>query len=140
MRFLVDTNVLSELRKHHRGDANVARWAASQRRQDLYTSVLVLGEIRLGVERARRRDPDKALVLERWLNVVRQAFEGRILPVDGRVAEEWGRLNAPRPLPVVDGLLAATARVHELVVATRNVADLAASGVPTMNPFEAPEG
>ncbi len=140
MRFLVDTNVLSELRKRHLGDANVARWAASQRSQDLYTSVLVLGEIRLGVERARRRDPDKALLLERWLKVVRQAFEGRILAVDGRVAEEWGRLNAPRPLPVVDGLLAATARVHEMVVATRNVADLAASGVPTMTPFEAPEG
>jgi predicted nucleic acid-binding protein len=139
VRFLVDTNVLSEIRKRHRGDANVVRWAASQRRQDLYTSVLVLGEIRLGVERARRRDPDKALVLERWLHVVRQAFEGRILSVDGRVAEEWGRLNTPRTLPVVDGLLAATAKVHELVVATRNVADLAASGVPTMNPFEAPD-
>lgn len=137
MRFLVDTNVLSELRKGRRCDANVARWATAHPTEDLFTSVLVLGEIRQGIERARRRDADKALVLERWLDTVRLAFEARILPVDQAVAEEWGRINVPDPIPVIDGLLAATAKVNGLTLATRNVADLPRTGARVLNPFEA---
>ncbi len=137
MRFLVDTNVLSELRKGRRCHPNVARWAASHPTEDLCTSVLVLGEIRQGVERARRRDAKKALVLERWLDAVKLAFDGRILPIDQAVAEEWGRTGVPDPIPVIDGLLAATARVNGLTLATRNVADLARAGASVFNPFEA---
>ena len=137
MRFLVDTNVLSELRKGRRCHPNVARWATSHPTEDLFTSVLVLGEIRQGVERARRRDADKALVLERWLDAVKLAFDGRILPIDQAVAEEWGRTGVPDPIPVIDGLLAATARVNGLTLATRNVADLARAGATVIDPFEA---
>ena len=140
MRFLVDTNVLSELRKGRRCNPGVARWAASQPTETLFTSVLVLGEIRRGVERARRRDADKALVLERWLNAVRLAFEGRILPVDQAVAEEWGRMGVPDPLPVIDGLLAATAKANGLTLATRDTANLDRRGVRVLNPFDAANG
>ena len=137
MRFLVDTNVLSELRKRRRCHPNVARWVAAIPTEDLYTSVLVLGEIRRGVERARRHDPNQALVLERWLGTVRLTFEGRILPIDDVISEEWGRLNVPDPIPAVDGLLAATARVHGLTVATRNIGDVARTGVQVLDPFHA---
>ncbi len=136
MRFLLDTNVLSELRKGRRCHPNVARWATSHPTEGLFTSVLVLGEIRQGIERARRRDAAKALVLDRWLETVRLAFEGRILPIDQAVAEEWGRMGAPDPIPVIDGLLAATAGVNGLTLATRNIADLARTGARVINPFE----
>ena len=137
MRFLVDTNVLSELRKGRRCHPNVARWATSHPTGELFTSVLVLGEIRHGIEHARRGDADRALVLDRWLESVRRAFEGRILPIDQAVAEEWGRMGVPDPIPVVDGLLAATARINGLTLATRNVADLARTGASVIDPFEA---
>ncbi len=139
MRFLVDTNVLSELRKGRRCNPSVARWAMSHPTEDHFTSVLVLGEIRHGIERARRSDADKALVLERGLESVRLAFEGRILPIDRAVAEEWGRMGVPDPIPVVDGLLAATAGINGLTLATRNVADLARTGASVIDPFEAAE-
>ena len=137
MRFLVDTNVLSELRKKRRCHPNVARWAAATPAENLYTSVLVLGEIRQGIERARRHDPDQALVLDLWFRTVRSTFEGRILSIDDAAGEEWGRLNVPDPIPIIDGLLAATARVHGLTVATRNVGDLARTGVEVFDPFNA---
>ena len=115
----------------------MARWATSHPTEGLFTSVLVLGEIRQGIERARRRDAAKALVLDRWLESVRLAFEGRILPIDQAVAEEWGRTGAPDPIPVIDGLLATTAKVNGLTLATRNIADLARTGAHVFNPFEA---
>ena len=110
-------------------------WFAGLAEDDLYLSVLTIGEIRKGIERVRLRDWRAAASLERWLHEVIDAHRDRILPVDEAVAEEWGRLNVPDPLPVVDGLLAATAAVHGLVLATRNVKDLRRTGVALLNPF-----
>lgn len=137
MSFLIDTNIISEVRKQHRCDANVARWFASIDASELYLSALVLGEIRRGIEKCRSRDAVKASALASWLNEVRVAFEGRILPVDAAVAEEWGRISAARSLPVVDGLLAATAKVAGLTLVTRNLADVAGLGVSVLDPFVA---
>ncbi len=92
----------------------------------LYISVLALGEIRQGVERLRRRDPLQAEVIGSWLAILRQRYRERILPISGDVADEWGRLNVPDPLPVVDGLLAATAKVRGWTLVTRNTAPRAA--------------
>ncbi|MCP5366776.1 MAG: type II toxin-antitoxin system VapC family toxin [Hyphomicrobiales bacterium] len=136
MTYLIDTNVISEVRKGRRCDARVAAWYDSLGDADLFLSVLVLGEIRRGVERIRRRDPAQARALEDWLAAVRAAFGDRVLPVDGAVAEEWGRMGAARPVSTVDGLLAATAKVHGLTLATRNTADVAGLGADVLNPFE----
>jgi predicted nucleic acid-binding protein len=99
-------------------------------------SVLVLGEIRQGIERLRRRDPEQAAGYESWLNDLRERFSGHVLDVTVDVAEEWGRLNVPDPIGTVDGLLAATARVHGFTLVTRNKADLERTGVPLLDPFE----
>jgi toxin FitB len=139
MSYLVDTNILSEVRKGERCDQNVAEWWATLADEDLYLSVIVLGEVRKGIERVRPRDPAQAEAIDRWLTVVRSEFEGRILPVDQAVADEWGRMNAPRPLPILDGLLAATAKVNGLTLATRNVSDVGGTGVRFVNPFESSE-
>jgi len=98
--------------------------------------VLVLGEIRRGIELLRPRDAARARELARWFDQVRVAFEGRILAIDAAVADEWGRLSAAVPVPVVDGFMAATAMVHGLVLATRNVRDVSRTGARVMNPFE----
>jgi predicted nucleic acid-binding protein len=137
LSFLIDTNVISEVRKGARCDANVAAWYAAIEDDDLYLSVLVLGEIRRGIERARAGEPAKVRALEQWLSVVSRSFGNRILPVDQRVAEEWGRIRAKRSAPVIDALLAATARVYDLTLATRNTADVAGLGAEVVNPFEA---
>ena len=134
MSFLLDTNVLSEIRKRS-PDPNVAAWFASVRADDLFLSVLVVGEIRQGIERLARRDARQAAVYERWLDQLMGVYSDRIAPVTTEVAEIWGRLNVPDPLPVVDGLLAATALVHGWTMVTRNTADLAGTGVPLLNPF-----
>jgi predicted nucleic acid-binding protein len=134
--YLIDTNVISELRKGARADLRVVDWFAGLAEDDLYLSVLTVGEIRKGIERIRLRDRRAAASLERWLHEVIDAHRDRILPIDQMVAEEWGRLNVPDPLPVVDGLLAATAAVHGLVLATRNVKNLLRTGVSLLNPFE----
>ena len=118
-------------------DRNVVAWFESLDADDLYLSVLVVGEIRRGIERIRRRDPKSAQALDRWLSALSAGFEDRILPVDRSVAEEWGRTNVPDPLPVLDALMAATAKVHGLVLATRNVKDVGSTGVRTLNPFVA---
>ena len=136
MKWLLDTNVLSEVRKGRRCHPAVASWIESADAEDLATSVLVVGEIRRGIERLRPKDVAQARVLEKWLERVRVEFAGRILDVDERVAEEWGRLNVPSPVPVVDGLLAATAKIHGLTLATRNVTEVARTGAWVMNPFD----
>ncbi|MSP75128.1 MAG: type II toxin-antitoxin system VapC family toxin [Rhodospirillaceae bacterium] len=135
MSFLIDTNVISEVRKGRRCNANVATWYASIDDGDLQLSVLVLGEIRKGIELARPRDPSKAEALETWLASVDVAFEGRILPIDRAVAEEWGRMSGQRPVSTVDGLLAATAKVHRLTLVTRNERDVMGLGAKVLNPF-----
>jgi predicted nucleic acid-binding protein len=136
--FLLDTNVISELIKA-KPDVNVVRWIEETDESILFLSVLALGEIRKGIERlslGRRRDR-----LESWLALdLRDRFQGRILPVDTGIAERWGALSAiaeakGRPVPVIDGLLAATAVHHDLMLVTRNDSDLAEAGVPTLNPW-----
>jgi len=135
LSYLLDTNLISELRKRERGHAGVVRWAASVDPQDLHTSVLVIGEIRRGIELKRRADAAQAAALTLWLEKLRARLGARILPVDERVAEVWGRLGVPHPLPAIDGLIAATAIVHSLTVVTRNIADLARAGVAVLDPF-----
>jgi predicted nucleic acid-binding protein len=136
--YLLDTNVVSELRKGSRCHARVASWFEGVDDQDLGLSVLVIGEIRRGIEAVRRRDSRGASALERWLGRLLREHAERVLPIDARVAEEWGRLSAIRPGSVVDVLLAATARVHGLTLVTRNVRDVEWTGVAWLNPFEPP--
>lgn len=134
---LLDTNVLSELRKGGRADRHVRAWFAKVEDSSLFTSVLVVGEIRRGIEMLRRRDAVAARSLDRWLATLESAYAGRLLSIDRAVAEEWGRLDAAFGLPAVDGLLAATARVHDLVLVTRNTKDVLRTGIKVLDPFTA---
>lgn len=135
MTYLLDTNVLSETRKRQ-PEAGVANWIAATPPDRLHVSVLTLGEIEQGIARVRGRgDQNQASALERWLRDVQAGFEDRVLPVTLPVAAAWGRQQYTRPLPVIDALLAATARVHSLTVVTRNVKDFELSGVRVLNPF-----
>ena len=140
MSYLIDTNIISEIRKGTRCDAHVSAWFASVADEDLFLSTLVLGEIRKGVEMARPRDPGKAEALERWLQEVEEAFHGRVLSIDNAVSDQWGRMSAIRPLPAIDGLLAATALTNGLTLVTRNDGDVAGLGVRVLNPFKGPKG
>jgi predicted nucleic acid-binding protein len=133
--YLLDTNVLSEARRK-RPDSNVEAWLATVPEAELYVSVLVVGEIRQGIERLRRRDRSRAVVFETWLSALLGGYADRIIPVTVEVAEEWGRMNVPDPLPVIDGLMAATAKLRGWTFVTRNVADLTRCGVRLLNPFE----
>ncbi|MFM8378053.1 MAG: type II toxin-antitoxin system VapC family toxin [Planctomycetia bacterium] len=135
MTWLLDTNVLSELRKGQRADAGVRRWFDEAVDRDLFTSVLVVGELRRGVESIRRRDRAAADSLAQWLESLVDRFGERLLPVDAAVASRWGELNVPNPVPTVDGLLAATALVHDLTLVTRNVGDVGRTGARLLNPF-----
>ena len=135
MSYLIDTNIISEIRKGRRCDVNVARWYEAIEDASLYLSVMVIGEIRKGIEKLRPKNATQASMIEDWLEEVAKAFGDRILPIDGTVANEWGRLTAIRPLPVIDGLLAATAKVHGMTLVTRNIADIADLGVHVINPF-----
>ncbi len=135
MSYLLDTNVISELRKGERADPNVSSWFGALADEEIYLSVLTIGEIRRGVESVRRRDRDSAAALDSWLARLSEAHRDRILPVDRAIAEEWGRLNVPDPLPVVDGLLAATAKVTGLTLATHNLANVAGAGAELLDPF-----
>lgn len=136
MSFLIDTNIISEVRKGERCDPAVAAWWSGVAEDELWLSALVLGEIRKGVELARRRGARKADALEAWLGEVIAGFGDRVLPVDTAAAEEWGRMNAVRPVPVIDALLAATAKANGLTLVTRNGADVAGLDVDVLNPFE----
>lgn len=133
--YLVDTNVLSELRRPKRSPAVVA-WFSSVPADDLFLSVLTLGELRHGIESLRLKDPTAANALERWFDGICADFSDKILPVDAAVAEQWGRLSIRQPLPSIDGLLAATAAAHDLTIVTRNIADFDRSGVALLNPFD----
>jgi toxin FitB len=133
--YLIDTNVISELRKRDRAHPAVLRWVELTPPAELHTSVLVIGEIRRGVELKRRRDPVQATRLEHWLQGVVHKFFGRILAVDQRIAEAWGRFGIPDPVPDIDGLLAATASVYGLAHVTRDCGAVARHGVSVVNPF-----
>jgi predicted nucleic acid-binding protein len=132
--WLVDTNILSELRKGDRAHERIRAWFTDAREDELFTSVLVLGEVRRGIESIRRRNVPSALALDQWLVRLITSFNDRVLPVDAEVADLWGALNVPNPVPTVDGLLAATALVHDLTLVTRNVRDVAGTGVRLLDP------
>jgi toxin FitB len=135
VRYLLDTNVLSEVRKP-RGAANVKRWISSVPAEDLYLSVLTLGEVRRGIGLLRRRDRVQAEVYEVWLITVLRDYEDRVLPVDAEAAEEWGRMSVPDPVSIVDGLMTATAKVRNMTFVTRNTADVVRTGVRLLDPFD----
>ena len=138
MKFLLDTSIISEIRKRDRAHPNVVRWVARTPVEEIGTSVLVLAEIRRGIELKRRSDPEQAQSLDRWFSRMRTRLGDRVLPIDEPVAEAWALLGIPSPLPPIDGLLAATAKVHGLtLLVTRNVADIAATGVSLLDPFAA---
>jgi predicted nucleic acid-binding protein len=132
--FLLDTNVVSEIRKQA-PDAGVASWFASVPADRLFLSVLVVGEIRQGIERLASRDIDQAEIFERWLSRMVDGYGDRLIPITDRIAQAWGRLNVPDPVPVVDGLMAATALVYDWTLVTRNVSDVRSTGVRLLNPF-----
>ena len=140
MSWLIDTNILSEVRKGDRANPGIRAWFDEARDEDLYTSVLVLGEVRRGIEWIRRRDVPSALALEQWLTRLASTFADRVLPIDEKIADRWGALNVPDPVPTVDGLLAATALVHDLILVTRNVRDVVSTGVRVLDPTSAPLG
>lgn len=135
MSYLIDTNVISEVRKGARCDARVSAWYAPIADEDLFLSTLVLGEIRKGIELARPRDARKAEALERWLQEVVVAFGERILAIDHAVSDQWGRMSAIRPVPAIDGLLAATAATNGLTLVTRNDRHVVGLGATVFNPF-----
>lgn len=136
MTYLLDTNVLSETRKRYPAAA-VTGWIAAAAPHRLHVSVLTLGEIGQGIARVRGRgDRDQASALERWLSDVESGFEDRVLPVTLPVAVAWGRQQHAQPVPVIDALIAATARVHGLIVVTRNVKDFELAGADVLNPFD----
>lgn len=134
--YLLDTNVVSELRKPH-ADHRVRRWASSVPAISMYLSAMSVLELEVGVLRVERRDTRQGMVLRRWLDShVLPTFAGRILAVDVGVAQRCARLHVPNPMPHGDALIAATALVHGLTVVSRNVADFATTGVALLNPWE----
>ena len=140
MTWLLDTNVLSELRKGERADPGVRQWVEGLPDEELFTSVVVVGELRRGVELLRRRDEVAAVAIEQWLRRLVEGYADRVLPIELAIAERWGRLGVPDPLPVPDRLMAATALEHDLTLVTRNTRDVARTGARCLDPFGPPQG
>ena len=141
MMFILDTNVVSELRKIRSGkaDRNVAIWADSVAATDLYISAITVLELELGVLLSERRDPTAGALLRAWLdNHVLPAFTGRVIPIDTAVTKYSARLHVPDPRPVRDALIAATAIIHGMMMVTRNVIDFEPTGVKILNPWSQP--
>lgn len=134
--YLLDTNVLSEIRKGQaRAHPVVYRWWLDMKDQQLFLSVMTLGEIRKGIDRLGARDVAQTVALERWLDEVKLSFRERVIDVTMAVAERWGRLQAVRSLPEVDALLAASVLEYDLTLVTRNEADFEGLGIRVLNPF-----
>jgi len=131
--YLVDTNVISEIR---RGSSQATTWLRSIDPSTIYLSVITLGEIMRGITLKRKSDPRTAAHLEEWLRKLRHDHGSRILPITDQIAVEWGRIAAQRPRGDADGLIAATAIVHDLIVVTRNVDDFDDTGVSVINPWD----
>lgn len=130
--YLLDTNIVSDARKRV---PSVQQWLESKTSTELFVSVITLGEIARGIEMKSRRDPIAADHLLTWLHRTRTTFADRTLPITEAIAIEWGRLAAIRTRGDADGLIAATALVHDLVLVTRNVADFEDTGVTLLNPW-----
>jgi len=136
--FLLDTNIVSELRLPDRANPNVLFWAEQVPSTLMYLSVISLQELEIGVLRMERRDPVQAIALRTWFDgKLRPHFDERVLPIDTAVALRSAGLQVPDPKSYRDVLIAATAMVHGMTVVTRNVSDFKLSGVPVLNPFEA---
>lgn len=134
--YLLDTNVLSELRRRDRTHPGVAAWADSIHPADLFLSAITILEIEAGMLMVQRRDPAQGEMLRTWIeSKVLPAFEGRVLPVDMAVARRCARLHVPDPRAERDALIAATALVHGLTIATRNISDFQAMDVQLHNPW-----
>ncbi len=137
--YILDTNIVSELRKVKLGKANpnVAKWAESVDVAALYLSVMSIQELEIGVLLAERRDPAQGAILRAWMtDQVLPAFSKRIISIDVKIAQQSALLHVPNPRPVRDCLIAATALVHGMTVVTRNVADFQLAGLAVINPFE----
>ena len=137
--FVLDTNVVSELRKVRFGkaDPHVAKWADSVEAVDLYVSAITILELEIGILQMERRDSGQGAMLRAWMdNHVLPEFTGRVLPVDTAVAQRCARLHVPDRCAERDALIAATALVHGMTVVTRNLADFEPTGVPVLNPWD----
>ncbi len=135
MAWLLDTNVLSEIRKGPKCNVKVRKWALSTTKDRHFISVLSLGEIRKGIELLRKKAPSQCPAFERWFMQIQTNYARETLPVSEEIADRWGRLMAVRTLPVIDSLIAATALTHDLVLVTRNTDDFAGINVRLLNPF-----
>ena len=136
MKYLLDTNVISEVRKGRRAHSAVLKWWSETKIEDIYTSVMVLGEIRQGVECLRIKDSQRALEIESWLQSITASMGTRLLVVNQKIADTWGRMGVNRSLPLVESMLAATALAHDMTFVTRNTKDIRDTGVSYLNPFE----
>lgn len=135
MAFLIDTNIISEIQKGRNANPDVKRWYNGVDRNDLFVSVLVIGELRIGIERLRRRNVEQAGILEQRLDQLEHLMGTHVLPVTKGIVDRWAHYNVPDPISVIDGLIAATAAEHDLTLVTRNVNDIERTGVPFLNPF-----
>jgi predicted nucleic acid-binding protein len=134
--FLLDTNVISELRRPDKADRKVVAWANAVPAANFFVSVISILEIELGARLIERRDAAQGVILRRWINThVLARFEGRILAIDTAVAQRCAQLHVPNPRAERDALIAATALVHGLTVVTRNVGDFEPTCVPLLNPW-----
>lgn len=136
MPFLLDTNILSELRKGARCAPNVLHWAAMESTQAHYISVLSLGEVRKGIELLRKKSPEKCIPLENWLEKLHSDYANCTIAITTEISERWGELSSRRSLPVIDSLIAATALEFGLTLATRNTKDFDGLGISIVNPFQ----
>lgn len=136
--YLLDTNLVSELRKGERANRGVVEWYRQRDKRELYLSVVTLAELRRGIALLRRRDPQQAAALDRWCETLQREFRrvGHLLTLRPAEAAAWGDLMALRPLPILDAFLAATAQTHQLTLVTRNEDDFAGLPVVLENPFD----
>lgn len=137
--FLLDTNVISDLRRPDKAPASLLAWSRSVSAHTLFISCITLFELELGVRQRERRDPAQGSMLREWLDTrVVTEFDGRVLDIDGAIARRCAAMHVPNPAPERDAWIAATALVHGLTVVSRNVRDFAACGAPVLNPWETP--